>query len=263
MALGWIKNFDEFSFDSLLLLEECQIEWIDETSLLDEWTYVFKKYPYIARFFVNKAPNKAEWVDRCAERNTDLNADEKEIERKIILNLEDFLVYAVNPSIYDNMPFVGWDEKELTDLTDFCGKRVVDIGSGTGKQAFAVAEMAREIYCVEPVANLRKYLREKAKKRGLRNIHVVDGLITKLPFEDSFADVTMGGHVFGDFLENEYAETMRITKPGGMVIFIPGNVDRDNGIHKFLIEKGFSFERFLEPGDGMKRKYWAIKRTNL
>lgn len=263
MALGWIKNFDEFSFDSLLLLEECQIEWIDETSLLEEWAYVFIKYPYIARFFKNKAPNKAEWVDCCTKRNADLKADEKVIERKIILSLEDFLIYAVNPSIYDNMSFVGWDEKELTDLIDFSGKRVIDVGSGTGKQAFAVAEKAREVYCVEPVANLRKYLREKAKKLGLRNIRVVDGLITKLPFEDDFADVTMGGHVFGDFLENECAETMRVTKPGGMVIFIPGNVDSDNGIHKFLIEKGFSFGRFMEPGDGMKRKYWTIKRTNL
>jgi MFS transporter, DHA3 family, macrolide efflux protein len=41
-----------------------------------------------------------------------------------------------------------------------------------------------------------------------------------------------------------------------MIIICPGNSDKDNDVHAFLIEKGFSWSRFEEPRDGWKRKYW-------
>jgi len=106
------------------------------------------------------------------------------------------------------------------------------------------------------VGNLRNYMKDQARKRGLSNFFAVDGLITDLPFSDRFADVTMGGHVFGDEREAEYRELYRVTREGGMVILCPGNTDRDDDCHKFLVEHGFDWGRFEEPGDGMKRKYW-------
>lgn len=66
----------------------------------------------------------------------------------------------------------------------------------------------------------------------------------------------MGGHVFGDTPEEEYKELLRVTKPGGMIILCPGNGDKDNEIHRFLVDKGFEWSRFEEPRDGIKRKYW-------
>jgi hypothetical protein len=59
---------------------------------------------------------------------------------------------------------------------------------------------------------------------------------TDLPFPDRF-DVTMGGHVFGDHPEEEYRELARVTKVGGMVILCPGNDDRDDDRHRFLVER--------------------------
>jgi hypothetical protein len=52
---------------------------------------------------------------------------------------------------------------------------------------------------------------------------------------------------------------MRVTKKSGMIILCPGNIDKDNATHDFLIEKGFMWSRFEEPNDGMKRKYWKEK----
>lgn len=86
----------------------------------------------------------------------------------------------------------------------------------------------------------------------------MDGLITDLPFPDDFIDIVMGGHVFGDHPEDEYAEMVRVAKPGGMVILCPGNNDKDQGWHKFLVDQGFEWSRFEEPGDGIKRKYWKV-----
>ena len=139
------------------------------------------------------------------------------------------------------------------------GKRIVDVGSGTGKQAFAVAPLCKAVYCVEPAWSLRRYLRERAEREHVKNLYVADGLMESLPFEDGFADIITSGHVFGDSPDAELAEMLRVTKPGGMVILIPGNNDCDNAVHHFLTDTGFAFGRFEEPGDGWKRKYWLTK----
>lgn len=168
------------------------------------------------------------------------------------------IVYAVNPSVYDAQPFLNWDSNELLSLADFTGKTVIDVGAGTGRLTLLVAEKADVVFAVEPVTNLRNYLEQKAKSRSLKNVYAVDGLITDIPFPPHFADVTMGGHVFGDDLEDEYQELCRVTKSGGMIILCPGNNDLDNDRHEFLGSHGFEWSRFEEPRDGMKRKYWKV-----
>jgi len=82
--------------------------------------------------------------------------------------------------------------------------------------------------------------------------------MTSIPLPAGFADITMAGHVFGDDPVQEYAELARITRVGGMIILCPGNNDADNDIHRALVEYGFHWSRFEEPGDGWKRKYWKI-----
>lgn len=68
----------------------------------------------------------------------------------------------------------------------------------------------------------------------------------------------MSGHVAGDNITHELAETERITKTGGMTILIPVNIDADNGIHKQIPSLGYSWGRFIEAGEsygsGYKRK---------
>jgi SAM-dependent methyltransferase len=84
----------------------------------------------------------------------------------------------------------------------------------------------------------------------------MDGLITTLPFANRFADITISGHVFGDAPENEYNELVRVTRPGGSILLCPGNTDRDDKVHTFLLSRSFAWSRFEEPCDGWKRKYW-------
>jgi ubiquinone/menaquinone biosynthesis C-methylase UbiE len=140
---------------------------------------------------------------------------------------------------------------------DFTGKVVIDVGAGTGRLTLTAAPWAAHVFAVEPVANLRLYLKVQANARGLRNVFPIDGLITDIPFPDRFADITVGGHVFGDLPHEECRELWRVTKPGGMVILCPGNNDEDNAVHDLLVSQGFAWSRFEEPQDGMKRKYWA------
>jgi hypothetical protein len=57
----------------------------------------------------------------------------------------------------------------------------------------------------------------------------------------------------------ELGEVLRVTKPGGDVLFIPGNNDVDDAAHAHLVANGFEWSRFWEPDDGWKRKYWRKK----
>ena len=175
--------------------------------------------------------------------------------------LEDLVVYALDPAAYDAQPLLGWDSAELTGLADFGGATVIDVGAGTGRLALTVAPTAHSVYAVEPVGNLRHYLRQKAQRLGLDNVYVVDGLITAIPFPPGFADVTMGGHVFGDDPPAEYHEMARVTRPGGLVILCPGSRDVEGPVHSYLVEQGFAWSRFEEPRDGMFRKYWQRVRA--
>lgn len=262
--LNWKKDIAEQPIETMLLFEKRQLLYLSGYNLRDELAAVFNAKPYIEWFIRNKAPELNEWLDllkdEFAHMSVPTGNELRNIESKIMCSLEDWVIYVTEPDDYDNQPFVAWDENELTGITDFNGKIVVDIGSGTGKQAFAAAKFAKYVYCVEPVGNLRSYLKEKAKRNSFNNVFVTDGLLEDIPFHDGFTDIATCGHVFGDMPKEQISELERIVKPAGTVILCPGNIDSDNKMHTFLLNRGYSFSSFLEPGEGTgsgwKRKYW-------
>jgi hypothetical protein len=260
MPLNWI-DITPIAFNSLLLFETVQLEWFPAWDFPEiELAIALAGNPTVAWFLRHKAPAIAGWMDRVlakpAAGGIYSPAQVRAAEIAVLATLKDLLVYALDPAIYDRLPFLGWDSAELTGLVDFSGKTVIDVGAGTGRQTFVAAEKAAAVFPVEPVGNLRRYIREKARRLGCANVFPVDGLITAIPFPAGFADVTMSGHVYGDAPEAELAELERVTKPGGMVILIPGNNDVDNAAHRCLVAHAYDWSRFEEPGDGVKRKYW-------
>jgi len=214
--------------------------------------------PIVAWYFKNKCPAIAAWVDEIMGRVVWPAAAEtvRQAERAVLESIDDLLVYAVDPTPTTHRPSCAGTPSELTDLVPLRGNAVLDIGAGTGKLALLAAPLARVIYAVAPAGNLREYLRQKAQRSGLANVLVVDGLITSKPFEVSFADVTLGGHVFGDHPELEHAETARATRPGGWIVLCPGNQDDDNDRHDLLVNQGFRWASFEEPASGWVPKYW-------
>jgi len=251
MPLDWM-DVSDLSFRTLLLLEREQLAWLPGWLPEPELAVALRANPEVEWFLRNKNPELLPWVDRVMA-NTDADLPIREAELAILGSMVDLVVYAVDPQRYADQPFLGWDDEELTELVDFTGKTVIDVGAGTGRLAFvAAAQGAHAVFAVEPVGRLRQFIRE----RGPKNVHAVDGLITGLPFPAEFADVVMGGHVFGDALEAEYSEMARVTRPGGMLILCPGGNDSDDERHRFLVAHGFEWSRFEEPGDGLKRKYW-------
>lgn len=263
MPVNWI-DVQHLSFNSLLLLEREQLSWFPGWLNEGELGLALLANPVVGWYMRHKCPEIENWVEEVSERaraNTPVSLERaRQAELNILAQINDLLVYAVDPTIYDSQPFLNWDSGELRSLADWQGKLVVDIGSGTGRLAFVAAEAgARAVFAVEPVANLRNYIRQKAAAQELDNVFTMDGLITRLPFPDDFMDITMGGHVFGDAPQAECEEMMRITKPGGKVILCPGSSTSEGPAHDYLAAQGFEWAWFEEPGDGPKRKYWKVK----
>lgn len=258
MPLNWM-DVSDLSFNTVLLLEQVQLSWLPGWMPEPEMAVALQANPVVAWYMRHKCPSIAGWVDRMLAAPPGGAPDPAEVRRAevaVLQSMMDLVVYAVDPAIYDAQPFLGWDSEELLSITSFAGKVVIDVGAGTGRLALTVADRAQAVFAVEPVANLRAYLMRKVRAQGWRNVYVLDGLITQIPFPEGTADVTMGGHVFGDNPEAEFREMRRVTKQGGMIILCPGNPDKDNDTHNFLLAQGFAWARFEEPGDGWKRKYW-------
>ena len=261
MPREWMDT-SHLSFNTLLLLEQVQLSWLPGWLPENELRIALKANPVVEWFFRHKCPQVNEWLDQVMAIDPDpcSPAEIRQAEINVLSSMTDLIIYAVDPSIYDEQPFLNWDSNELLSLAVFTGKTVIDVGAGTGKLTLAVAEKAETVFAVEPVTNLRNYLKKKAQAGNLKNVYPVDGLITGIPFPHQFADITMAGHVFGEYLEREYEELRRVTKRGGMIILCPGNNDLDNDTHTFLVLRGFEWSRFAEPRDGVKRKYWQVVR---
>lgn len=255
MAIEWI-DVRKVDIDALLLLERVQIAWLFDYLPAEDLAPILAERPYIRRFFERKCPEIGAALGGLGPPAPAAAPCGRDHEERVLRKIADWLVYALDPEAYDRQPFTRWDSAELLGLADFRGKRVVDVGAGTGRLGLTVADRASAVYCVEPVGNLRAFIAEKAGRLGLATVYCTDGLITAIPFEDGFADVVLAGHVFGDEPEREHRELSRVAKRGGSIILCPGNIDADNDIHAFLVAAGFGWSAFDEPGDGRKRKYW-------
>lgn len=258
MSVNWI-DVTKFDFKVLLLLERVQISWFPGWLPEQDLRIALEEHPAVDWYLRNKCPQVQPWLDQVMARELPARTEEevRAAEINVMNAINDLLAYVVDPKVYDQQPFLGWDSEELRSLTDFTGKLVADVGAGTGRLAFVAAEEeARAVFAVEPVGKLRSYMRHKAEENGVTNLYPIDGTITNLPFPNGLLDVCMGGHVFGDHPEAEHAEMVRVCKLGGMIILCPGNNDTDEGWHSFLVEQGYEWSRFEEPEDGIKRKYW-------
>lgn len=100
---------------------------------------------------------------------------------------------------------------------------VVDVGSGTGLLALAIAPVAATVWAVDVAPAMTDYLTAKAASAGLENIRTVTASAVSLPLVDGMADVVVSNyclhHLDNGGKDQALAEAFRVLRPGGTFVF--------------------------------------------
>ncbi len=242
--IGWIDPL-EYSFNCMLRMERFQIRLMLE-NLGNEgrkpMAIALKANPEVAWLFEQKCPEMAAVVKELTDSAPKDSSSEqiREAEITILGGFEDFVIYTTPEVMREKCDFIrGWEKERLFELCDLSEKSVLDIGSGTGRLAFAAAERAAFVVASEPVDAMREYMRDEIKRRDIHNVRVCDGLCDCLPFPDNSFDIVMSGHVVGDRFYEEVKEMTRITKLGGWLLDVPGDQHRETRRNEQMLADGW------------------------
>lgn len=100
--------------------------------------------------------------------------------------------------------------------------RVLDIGTGAGHTAYALASAGCEVVAYDMTPEMLSLVSREAEARGLGSISVQEGVAESLDFSDAEFDgvaCRLAAHHFDDpaaFI----AESFRVVKPGGWLLLI-------------------------------------------
>lgn len=249
MSFNWIDPKD-FSVNSFLLMDRWLIRTIctyyaDDAKYNENLSILLAYNDTVSWYFAHRCPESKDIVsDLVKKAPKGLSKEEVRKSEEFIIDVLDWAIVLVYPEIMNkNCDYIyNWDEERLFELADFKDKLVLDVGSGTGRLAFAAAKKAKKVYASEPVDILREYLRDKIESENINNMVVVDGTVEKIPYEDNTFDIVMSGHVVGDNFETEIAELTRVTKSGGIIIDCPGDDGfKRKGPMKEMLDAGFEY----------------------
>ncbi|HEY7256710.1 MAG TPA: class I SAM-dependent methyltransferase [Solirubrobacterales bacterium] len=112
--------------------------------------------------------------------------------------------------------------------------RTIDVGSGTGANIGLYPEAVTELVFAEPDPHMIKRLRPRVREAGL-DAEVVQAPAERLPFADSTFDTAVYTLVLCTVPDQDaaLAETARILKPGGRLLFVEHVRSADAGLARW------------------------------
>jgi ubiquinone/menaquinone biosynthesis C-methylase UbiE len=154
--------------------------------------------------------------------------------------------------------------QEVSDFVPTHGdERALDVGTGAGALAFALAPLVREVVGVDPVPELL----ELARARALPNTQFVEGDGEALQFASAEFDLS-GTHRTLHHVERParvVSELARVTRQGGRVLVVdqlaPEDPEAAAALHEFETTRDPSHVRLLTEAD--LRELFAAEGLSL
>ena len=249
--------------EDLLLLETIQIKYLPERVAVKEFATLLAAYPVVHRFLLAKYPPIASFLSQILKENPTIK-EQAHIEEHIheaLWEIADLIIYNKSPERFDAQAPIKWKIGEINTITSLEEKVVADIGAGSGRIAFLVAPITQTIFAIEPLSSFRNFMKEKAIKEDIHNLHVMDGTLDSIPLPDHTLDVLITSNAIGWNLNEELVEIERVIKPGGHAIhLLQSNEQLENPFHEKLISSPWNYT-CLQDGDEMKMKLRYFKKN--
>jgi len=146
-------------------------------------------------------------------------------------------VFDILAPFYDivTMPFSRIRDKVVNFTDARNGSKILDIATGTGKQAFAFAKKGCDVIGVDLSEAM---LKVASKKNRCGNVRFEVADATNLPFEENSFDISCMSFALHDMpltvREKALKEMVRVTKTKGMIVMVDYALPKEN-ISRFLI----------------------------
>jgi SAM-dependent methyltransferase len=170
-----------------------------------------------------------------------------------------FLSNSDEPQL-DFKHFIKWLRKN--QHVDLDGLRVLDLGSGTGKNSLFLAERGSDVVGIELSKTAVQMAKKRAEEREL-DVHFQTGDIgTTIPYEDASFDLILDVVSSNSLNEAErrvyLKEMKRLLMPDGHVFVKALCKDGDKHASN-LIEKfpGKEKDTYVMPGTGITERVWS------
>jgi ubiquinone/menaquinone biosynthesis C-methylase UbiE len=137
------------------------------------------------------------------------------------------ILYRDYPEVYEafsNTPYHPTIYEQLPGIIDLRGKRIADVGAGTGSSSLALARFARQVIGIEREAAMLQQAREKVSGAEAQQVTFLSGDALALPLADHSVDLVIGVTLalyppaqYRDFIR----EGLRVAKGAVVYLGIP------------------------------------------
>ena len=105
------------------------------------------------------------------------------------------ILYRDYPEVYEafsNTPYHPTVYEQLPGIIDLRGKRIADVGAGTGSSSLALARFAQPVIGIEREATMLRQARKKARGTESHQVTFLSGDALALPLADNSVDLVTG-----------------------------------------------------------------------
>lgn len=156
-------------------------------------------------------------------------------------------VFGILAPFYDiiTLPVSGLREGVVDVADPKKGSKILDVATGTGKQAFAFARRGYEVVGVDLTDSMLDVAKKNNRYGNNLKFEVADA--TRLRFRNGSFDVSCVSFALHDMpskvREKVVKEMVRVTKPNGTVMVVDYALPKRNAIWRFLV---YHFVRLYE-----------------